>query len=911
MSDETTVRMKDREHFLKHKDHRAKATPLDLGLIHTRLGPCRVGGMEMENGDVLPSLTFSSTLFLGDGDPHNSYCTHYSGAVVLGTGRHSLDEHDLYLHPEANTNKHSFSNNPTPPAEPSCFTINTINTVILSLLNIPAHSRQRSLTGNASLFYDEMTSLPSDAPGSPPGLTGSKSSKSSSFHSSSLSGTDGILSDITHFEDIGLDGDHHTSPSVLDGMEKPLRPSPYNTAAMGGTRSSAPSMTTMRDLTNIGNKLPYPTRQTQMKGHVPSHSLSLPNGAGSKRGFRSPSSPSLALQAMSNRNRSRSPSPHTMSPKTRSVISPVAPMGKGLSAPIAMKKPPIRRGSWQPSRKSIKELEAEYNDEDDDLPDDASLWNVPISPRPPTERTSLSASSSPKPSPCTSPERKSPLRAGLGVSTLPPPSTAPPLTASSPLSGNPSSPPISPKKPKVTRGASTGAMPDHFGFPVSRTKSWNVALSELSEDAKSLTEALENQAVIAEQNQEAAMQNGEQHTRPSVERLSRAKTGTVQLPPLRISNVMVDPLPISKEKEKVLSRTRPSWLPPKSQKEEKKHLKEYQRIMELSIEAEKRKAAKAVDTQCAKDDTKSALLRIWEEHVLPNWDQVIREPRTRELWWRGVAPKSRAQVWQRGIGNDLALTDVTFNKALQRAKDTEAQIARYGSEVLAKEKAWFDAIRRDVNVTFPELKIFQPFGPLHHDLVDVLMAYSMYRSDVGYSHGTHLIAALLCLNLSTPSAAFSTLCNLLNRPLPLAFLTGDPAGTAKAYQLTDGLLSHKYPRLHAHLFSAAPAGLGLIAHEVFEPMMRTLFLGPGNGLGVEAVARVWDVMVFDGDSVIIRTAVAVLGALEAKLYGGEDEVLGVVGWGGGRGSGAWDVGMEDDFMSKVRAAGKEEKGRST
>ena len=114
-----------------------------------------------------------------------------------------------------------------------------------------------------------------------------------------------------------------------------------------------------------------------------------------------------------------------------------------------------------------------------------------------------------------------------------------------------------------------------------------MALSELSEDAKSLTEALENQAVIAEQNQEAAMQNGEQHTRPSVERLSRAKTGTVQLPPLRISNVMVDPLPISKEKEKVLSRTRPSWLPPKSQKEEKKHLKEYQRIMELSIEAGK------------------------------------------------------------------------------------------------------------------------------------------------------------------------------------------------------------------------------------------------------------------------------------------------------------------------------------
>jgi hypothetical protein len=33
------------------------------------------------------------------------------------------------------------------------------------------------------------------------------------------------------------------------------------------------------------------------------------------------------------------------------------------------------------------------------------------------------------------------------------------------------------------------------------------------------------------------------------------------LPPLQKSNIMIDPLPISKEKEKVLTRTRPSWLP--------------------------------------------------------------------------------------------------------------------------------------------------------------------------------------------------------------------------------------------------------------------------------------------------------------------------------------------------------------
>lgn len=103
-----------------------------------------------------------------------------------------------------------------------------------------------------------------------------------------------------------------------------------------------------------------------------------------------------------------------------------------------------------------------------------------------------------------------------------------------------------------------------------------------------------------------------------------------------------------------------------------------------------------------------------------------------------MAPRSRAQVWQRAIGNDLALTEVTYKKALQRAKDVEARLAESGKEGLSKEKAWFDAIQRDVRVAFPELKIFQPKGPLHGDLVDVLMAYSMYRSDVGYSHGTHV-----------------------------------------------------------------------------------------------------------------------------------------------------------------------------
>ncbi|KAL8731785.1 MAG: hypothetical protein Q9166_003232 [cf. Caloplaca sp. 2 TL-2023] len=755
--------------------------------------------------------------------------------------------------------------------------------------------------------YNEMASIATQAPSSPPGLTGSKSSKSSSFHSSSYEGTDGLLSDITHFEDIGLDEEPVPSTRELYGYDSTSkRPPPRTTATtMSGKRQNAAAMTTTRELTAAGQRPKHGNVQKHIKpvsGLGIIQPLAVPGSNGFKRGLRSPSSPSLAQQAMSNLSRSRSPSPSHPSPRSASLqpLQRPATLQGPLRSPVT-KKPPIRRGSWQPSRKSVKELEDEYNDSDEDLPDDASLWNVPLSPRPPTERSAISPGTSPAPSANTSPERRPSFNPSKGsLKDLRPPRMAPTGVAGQEFPKKMDGCPSLATRPICPPGLSAGTMPDHCPFVKSRAKSWTVAMSELSDEAKSLTEALESHVNLSEKSYEEAVQSGLAPSRLSTERKARSKT-SVELPPLRVNNIMIDPLPISKEKEKVLSRTRPSWLPPKDQREEKKHLKEYQRMMESSLEAERKKAARAAVQKCAEDDTKNTLLQIWEEHVLPNWDQATREPRTRELWWRGIAPRSRAKVWQRAIGNDLTLNETTYSKASQRAKDTQVRIASSPGDAPPKEKAWFDAIRRDANVTFPELKVFQSGGPLHDSLVDVLMAYSMYRSDVGYSHGTHLLAALLLLTLPSAPCTFITLANLLNRALPLAFLTGDPAACAKAYSLVFALLEHKYPRLHTHLFSP-DQGLNIHPHELFEPMMRTLFLGPGEGLGIEAASRVWDVMVFDGDSAVVRSVVGVMGWLEGRLYGSREEVLGVLGWRGG----GWGVERDvEGFMKLVRDAGKE------
>jgi len=437
-----------------------------------------------------------------------------------------------------------------------------------------------------------MPAQDSQPPGSPPELTGSKSSKSSSFHSSSYSGADGALTDITHFEEIGLDDDPLPPSQDLyyseDNKRATSRPGAFT---MSGSRNHTTSTAPTRELTHSGKRPPYPSLQGQIKdvlGNGPIQTLNLPSRRGTRRGLSSPSTPSLAMTAMSNLTRSRSPSPsHPLRSPTQPRPIPNASFAHRPGSSPALGNGPGRRGSWQPSRKSVKELEDEINDADDDLPYDASLWNVPLSPRPPPERSAISPTASASPSANASPERPSALSSSYnngGKAILRSPRPTPALSAKQGFPNHRGSIPDSLVKPRYPRGVSTGTMPDDLAFPKTRAKSWNVALSELSEEAKFLTEALENHAGETENRQQEALQSGRSSTRPSMEKLTKAKT-SVELPPLRTNNVMIDPLPISKEKEKVLSRTRPSWLPPKNKKEEKKHLKEYQRMMELSLGA--------------------------------------------------------------------------------------------------------------------------------------------------------------------------------------------------------------------------------------------------------------------------------------------------------------------------------------
>lgn len=62
---------------------------------------------------------------------------------------------------------------------------------------------------------------------------------------------------------------------------------------------------------------------------------------------------------------------------------------------------------------------------------------------------------------------------------------------------------------------------------------------------------------------------------------------------------------------------------------------------------------------------------------------------------------------------------------------------------------------------------------------------------------------------------------------------------------------------------------------------------------LDILSRIWDIYAFEGDLVLLRTAVAVLWHFEMKLYVQTNEVLQTLT------VGEWDLGKEEVFMKKV------------
>lgn len=747
-------------------------------------------------------------------------------------------------------------------------------------------------------------------PGSPPDLTSSKSSKSSSFHSTSLSDIMGP-SDLSHFEEINLDD----LQGAYSPASFPLPTSPSNRVVFEAPRTSLSSISSnrsntlpqgvhsFRDLTGTA-KPRNPNLQLQVNNPARNQPQGLGLGLGAsnrnmRRGLSSPSAPSLAnSNLLPGGRRSRSPSPSH--PQVFSSAPRSLSRRSSRNLDVTLMNPQSRRQSWQhPTRKTAKEREAECDEDDDEVPEDATLANVPISPRPPQERSPVPSA---PPSP---PRRVSSLAASRPTSRGGSPASA----RTAPIVQRKFSQPPSPN-PSHDDNASTAS-----SLSRPRTNTWEETYTTLDSDSKKLTEALEQHQEDSERIQEEKRQQPGLSRSASVES-PKPLAKTRSLPPLRKSDPLIDPFQPSREKERYLSRTRPSWLPPKDPKEEKRHLKEYEKMRARIEEAgkppdangscgrhiadlisERIQAAREEEQRKAREQSEIVKAKLWEQ-LIPQWDTQVRpkdaQRTNRRMWWEGIPPRFRGQVWKRAIGNELEISATTFEIALKKAKGTEEVASRRGSVDLTRTAR----IQENTKRVFPASGLFAPGMPYHQDLVDLCLAYTEYRPDVESLAGIHFIGGLLLLNMDVTDA-FACLCNLLNRPLPLSFLLKDRVQMTRAYHATLDALALKAPSLAKRLEE-----LQVEPKEYLEPMFMSLFC---DRLSVEHASRVMDVYCVEGDKIPPRVAVGVLMMVEGRLYEKSNtDVLKVIGKDSVSESGGEQFALlnPSEFMEVVFEGGK-------
>ncbi|KAF9074847.1 rab-GTPase-TBC domain-containing protein [Rhodocollybia butyracea] len=306
--------------------------------------------------------------------------------------------------------------------------------------------------------------------------------------------------------------------------------------------------------------------------------------------------------------------------------------------------------------------------------------------------------------------------------------------------------------------------------------------------------------------------------------------------------------------EKVRSKTRPSFLPPKSRQEDDKHMADWEVMMKHSRAAAEKRRKALQERRLIREKKIEDSLHLWEKEIVPDWRVVHKNAQLRKTWWKGIPSKLRASMWERAVGNPLALSKDNYRSCSSRAKRALASGA-FSAATLSK-------IEADISSTLPSLHIFHhETGPLYQDLKDMLCAWVVARADegLGYTHGAAKIAAMFLLNMPIQQA-FVVMRNLLERHCLRSFFGGSGAkeDVEAYYRIFDTLLADGMPKIYFNFkqHQISPASY-------LPDWLVPLFL---NHLPFEACARIWDVILLEGDSFLYRAALGILAVLEPRLF---------------------------------------------
>ncbi|CAN6471059.1 unnamed protein product [Victoria cruziana] len=228
----------------------------------------------------------------------------------------------------------------------------------------------------------------------------------------------------------------------------------------------------------------------------------------------------------------------------------------------------------------------------------------------------------------------------------------------------------------------------------------------------------------------------------------------------------------------------------------------------------------------------------------------------------GVPMALRGELWQAFVGvkarriNNYYYDLLAAEDVSAAGNEGDKSLSVNDREVLAKSRKkpyekWKTQIEKDLPRTFPGHPALDENG--RNALRRLLTAYARHNPSVGYCQAMNFFAGLLLL-LMPEENAFWTLVGIMDEYFD-GYYTEEMIESQVDQLVFEELVRERFPKLVNHLDY-----LGVEVAWVTGPWFLSVFV---NMLPWESVLRVWDVLLFDGDRVMLfRTALALL-----ELYG--------------------------------------------
>ncbi|XP_071921291.1 uncharacterized protein [Coffea arabica] len=228
----------------------------------------------------------------------------------------------------------------------------------------------------------------------------------------------------------------------------------------------------------------------------------------------------------------------------------------------------------------------------------------------------------------------------------------------------------------------------------------------------------------------------------------------------------------------------------------------------------------------------------------------------------GVPMALRGELWQAFVGvktrrvekyyQDLLASNVkSANNTDNRHVESEDCKKESTADCIAISEKWKGQIEKDLPRTFPGHPALDEDG--RNALRRLLTAYARHNPSVGYCQAMNFFAGLLLL-LMPEENAFWALLGILDDYFD-GYYSEEMIESQVDQLVLEELVREKFPKLVNHLDY-----LGVQVAWVTGPWFLSIFM---NMLPWESVLRVWDVLLFEGNRVMLfRTALALM-----ELYG--------------------------------------------